>query len=131
MSKPHIHALASVRRWKGKVEDYISIHAFMDSSKSIVADNKHRMFTHNSWFISVVIPAVFGETFENSDGKVISSRDVAEWHCLEDYHGFIPSANDFLDLVEYQDWFHGQGNPPKSAINKRKVKSIKTVHLND
>ena len=58
MAKPHIHALSSVRSFGGLEEDYLPIHEFLDSSKAIVADNRHRAFTHNSWFINTVIPRV-------------------------------------------------------------------------
>ncbi len=101
------------------------LHEFMDSSKSTIADNRHRALTHNSWFILTVIPKVFGETFVNSDGKVISSRDIAEQHVQEDYgNRFIPSAQDFLQEMEYTEWMtSGKGSPPSFA----KVASRKTV----
>ncbi len=124
MSKPLIHALSSVKHHGGIVEDYMPIHEFMDSSKSTIADNRHRALTHNSWFISFVIPKVFGETFINSAGKTISSRDIAEEHVQEDYgNRFIPSAQDFLQEMEYTEWMtNGKGIPPSFAkIGNRKT----------
>ena len=114
MSKPHIHAQSSVKKFGGQAEDYMPVHEFLDSSKAIVADNRHRLFTHNSWFIAVVIPRVFGETMVNSDGKTVSTRDIAEQHVLEDYHNrFIPSAQDFLDELAIQPWMmNGMNLPP-------------------
>lgn len=114
MSKPYIHSLSSVKKFGGQVEDYMPIHELLDSSKSIVADNRHRAFTHNSWFISTIIPKIFGETFTNSEGKTISSRDVAEQHVLEDYAmRFIPSAQDFLEEIGLPAWMqNGLGFPP-------------------
>ena len=116
MSKPYIHACSSVKKYGGKVEDYLPIHELMDSSKAVVADNRHRAFTHNSWFISTIIPKIFGETFTNSEGKVISSRDIAEQHVLEDYGmRFIPSAQDFLEEMGLPAWMqNGMGLPPSA-----------------
>lgn len=116
MSKPLIHARASVRRHGGKVEDYLPIHEFLDCSKGVIAGNRHRALTHNSWFIMFVIPRVFGEVAVNSDGKQYSTRDIAEEHVLQDYRGFIPTPQDFLAEVPYQPWMHnGAGRPPSCA----------------
>ena len=89
----------------------------MDSSKSVISDNRHRALTHNSWFISTIIPKIFGEVFKRkSDGGYISSRDVAEQHVLEDYKNkFIPSASDFLCNIPFQDWMqNGERGYPDS-----------------
>lgn len=76
MSKPWIHALSSAKRYGGKPEDYMDIHNLMDSSKSSIADNRHRALTHNSWFIGYILEKVFGSTLKNSDGKIVSVRDT-------------------------------------------------------
>ena len=106
MAKPLIHAKNSARKFGGHYTDYMEIHEFMDSSKSVIGDGRHRALTHNTWFISVVIPRVFGETMvRESDGMLISTRDIAEQHVLEDYGmRFIPTAADFLSEMEHQDW---------------------------
>ena len=128
MSKPFIHAKSSVRRYGGKVEDYLPIHELMDSSKQAIADNRHRALTHHSWFIGFIIPKIFGETFVNSDGKTISSRDIAEEHVLEDNKmKFIPSATDYLQEIEMKAWMQNGGSkqdvPPSSAKLYRKKKT--------
>lgn len=112
MSKPIIHANASARKFGGKPEDYIEIHNFMDSSKSVISDNRHRALTHNSWFLNSVLERVFGITVKNSDGKEVPVKAIGEEHVLEDYgHNFIPSAQDFLQEIEYKEWMNGQGVP--------------------
>ena len=111
MAKPWIHALSSARKFGGKPEDYEPVHTFLDSSKGVIADNRHRALTHNSWFLSVVLERVFGVTFQNSDGKTISTRDIGEQHVFEDL-GFIPSGQDYLAEVEYKSWMEGRGKPP-------------------
>lgn len=128
MSKPYIHAVSSAKKFGGVFEDYLPIHEFLDSSKSVIADNRHRALTHNAWFISVVIPRVFGEVFKRpSDGVTISSRDIAELHVLEDYRKrFIPSAHDFLSKIPFEDWMqNGEKGAPESYRNLRtKNKSV-------
>ena len=112
MAKPIIHAYSSSKKFGGKPEDYIEIHNFMDSSKSVISDNRHRALTHNSWFLNTVLERVFGMTIKNSEGKDISVKAIGEEHVLEDYgHNFIPSAQDFLQEIEYKNWMNGQGNP--------------------
>lgn len=120
MSKPYIHAQSSAKKFGGTFEDYLDIHEFLDSSKAVISDNRHRALTHNSWFISVVIPSVFGEVFaRKSDGVIISSRDVAELHVLEDYRKrFIPSAHDFLSKIPFENWMqNGEKGSPESYKN--------------
>jgi hypothetical protein len=113
MAKPWIHALSSARKYGGKPEDYLKIHNLMDSSKAVIADNRHRALTHNSWFVGTMLELVFGTTFMNSDGKTISVRDIGEQHVMEDM-GCIPSGQDFLAEMEYHDWMAGGGKKPPS-----------------
>jgi hypothetical protein len=116
MSKPWIHAVSSARRFGGVPEDYIEIHNLMDSSKSTIADSRHRALTHTSWFIGFILEKVFGTVITNSAGKQISVRDIGEMHVLEDYGGrFIPSVQDFFENMEFQPWMlKGAGLPPPS-----------------
>jgi hypothetical protein len=122
MAKPYIHAIASSKKFGGEPEDYLDIHVFMDSSKSVISHNGHRALTHNSWFIGVVIPKVFGEVaYRKSDGKMFIPKDVAEQHVLEDFgNKYIPTAQDYLDHLETQQWMsNGIGIPPNSVKNKK------------
>lgn len=116
MAKAHIHAESSVRRWGGKIDDYLPLHLFMDSSKQVVADNRHRALTHNSWFIASVLPRVFGNTITNSDGRTVSVADIGELHVLEDYGmKFIPTPQDFIEGMPVKPWMNnGRGDPPPS-----------------
>lgn len=120
MSKPLIHAQSSAKKFGGNWEDYIEIHELLDSSKAVIADNRHRALTHNSWFVSVIIPKIFGEVMKRkSDGCLISTRDVAELHILEDYRKrFIPSAHDFLSKIPFESWMqNGEKGSPDSYKN--------------
>jgi len=127
MSKPFIHAISSAKKFGGIWEDYIEIHEFMDSSKAVMSDQRHRALTHNSWFISVVIPKIYGEVFaRKSDGGKVSSRNVAEHHVVEDYNNkFIPAATDFLTKIPFVDWMqNGVKGYPDSYYELHKNKGI-------
>lgn len=42
------HARISAKRWGGEPEDYYEIHAFIDSTKSLCSDARHRVL-HTLW----------------------------------------------------------------------------------
>ncbi len=128
MSKPRIHALSSAKRYGGQPEDYIEVHNLLDSSKAVIADQRHRSLTHNAWFIGEILERIkfsnscppTGDnrfpTLINSEGKHVSVRDIGEDHMTEDFHGFIPSAQDYLMEMSIQDWMcNGKGSPPSFA----------------
>ncbi len=139
MSKPHIHAESSARKFGGKMEDYIEIHSFMDLSKGAIADNRHRTLTHTSWFLSNILerihfvnscPMTADGKFpliKNSVGNLVSVRDIGEQHILEDFGGkFIPTPQDYLQEMEYKPWMqNGHGVPSSFQIFEKKTK--KTV----
>ncbi len=103
--KPHIHAKNSVKKYGGRVEDYQPIHNEIDSSKSAHPSMRHRAIFHSAFGI-YIIERIFGTTITNSDGKVVSVRDLAEDHVLEDL-GTIPSLDKWLDAMELQTWMGG------------------------
>lgn len=107
MANPLIHSQSSVKRWGGKVEDYIKIHELLDSPKETMNNNSSRMLTHNVWFCYKIIPMIFGYNFNNSDGKRIETIDVAMLHVAEDFRmKFVPTAQDYLKHLQLQPWMH-------------------------
>jgi len=107
MANPELHSKSSVKRWKGKIEDYIEIHRFLDSPKSTMNNVTGRMLTHNTWFIYEVMPRVFGYNITNSDGKSVDVVDICLLHCLEDFRmRFIPTPQDYLKHMEVQPWMN-------------------------
>lgn len=114
--KPHLHAESSARQLGGKAEDYLHIHQWFDETKAIIPDNRHRALRHHSEGI-FLCERLFGVTLTNSDGRAVSVRDVGEQHVLEDFGGrFIPSAQDYLAEITFQDWMNnGAGQPPSFA----------------
>jgi hypothetical protein len=106
VSKPYVHAQSSVKRYGGKVEDYLPIHERIDSTKSAHAEVTHRCVFHSAFGI-YIIEEIFGRFITNSDGKQVFVRDIAEQHVLEDL-GFIPSLSDWLKEMPPQPWMAGQ-----------------------
>lgn len=123
MAKPYIHAISSANKWGGEPDDYLEIHNLMDSSKSAMADNRHRALTHNAWFVGSILEKIFGPTITNSNGRKVSVRDIGERHVLEDYGmKFIPTAQDFLQEMEMKPWMqNGHGTPPSCERLKKGI----------
>jgi hypothetical protein len=103
--KPYLHAKVSVKKHGGKMEDYLAIHEFFDSSKIAVADIRHRAMLHSAWGI-YLLEKVFGSLITNSDGKQVSVRDLGEEHVLDDL-GFIPTMQDWLEKMPIEPWMSG------------------------
>lgn len=103
--KPLIHAKISVKKYGGKVEDYLPIHDFIDSSKVAMPDVRHRAMLHSAWGIYLV-EQMFGTYLKNSDEKDVSTRDVAEEHVIQDL-GFIPTMEDWLKTMPIEGWMSG------------------------
>jgi hypothetical protein len=99
MSHPLLHSKSSVKKFGGKVEDYIHLHNWMDETKAWVGHSYHRMFRHHSEGI-FEMEKIFGSSFVNSDEKVVYTRYVGEQHVKEDCNGYIPSAKEWVQIIE-------------------------------
>lgn len=120
MATSYIHAQASARKFGGVPEDYIKIHEFIDSSKKMVGDVRHRSMYHNTagpWLCQ----EIFGHFIEITDGegnklldknkrtRKVMVREIAEHHIVEDL-GWIPSPADWLKCMECKTWMGGKRN---------------------
>lgn len=94
--KPYLHALSSAKKYGGNPEEYLAFHEWFDTTKSHVADGRHRLLLHNSWGV-FQLAEKFGATYTNSVGRVVSVRDIGEDHVLQDF-GRIPSLAEVLEL---------------------------------
>lgn len=110
--KPLIHAKISVKRHGGVVDDYLSIHNFIDQTKSSLPDMRHRAILHSS-FGCYLAEQVHGVYLTNSEGKEISVRDIAEEHILEDL-GTIPTVERWLRNLPLEPWMFGVHKRTKS-----------------
>lgn len=103
--KPYKHACSAAKKWGGRPEDYLPVEDFLDSSKAAHGDLRHRATFHHAFGIYVA-ERVFGTNLTTSDGVLVSVRDVAERHVLEDC-GTIPSLTDYLDGMPMYSWLGG------------------------
>lgn len=116
MSKATVHAKSSARKFGGKPEEYLVYHEWFDSSKSVIADNRHRALYHTAFCVGPggLLEQVFGKTMTNSDGKEVSIRDIGEQHIREDFGGHIPTLQDFFSQMTLAPWMSGIGRPPSA-----------------
>jgi len=102
MAHPYHHALSSVRTWGGVVDDYQRIHDWLDGSKLIIADFRHRALRHHAEGIFMA-ETIFGSTLKLSTGRIIPVRWIGEQHVREDL-GFIPSFADWVKAIRPEPW---------------------------
>ena len=101
------HAVSSARKWGGTPEDYLPVHAWLDGSKLILADFRHRVLRHHAegcWLAE----EIFGVTITNSAGRVVPVRLIAEQHIIEDL-GRIPSFADWVRAIRPEPWMGRAG----------------------
>ncbi len=102
MAHPYHHALSSVRRYGGLVEDYIGLHSWFDQSKMLIADFRHRALRHHAEGIFLA-ETLFGTTLTLSSGRILPVRWIAEQHVREDL-GRIPSFADWVRAIRPEPW---------------------------
>jgi hypothetical protein len=97
---PGKHCMISAKRWGGNPDDYYEIHSFIDHTKSLCSDMRHRIL-HTLWGVNHIVIPIFGHTFINSDGKEVDVKDMCERdHLIMDYHNrFIPTLSDFVEAM--------------------------------
>lgn len=125
--KPWQHAKNSSNKWGGKPEDYIKVHNFFDQTKSNIPDMRHRAILHSSLGIFLAEQAL-GVTLTNSEGRVISVRDIGEDHVFEDL-GFIPTVEDWLKDLPLEDWMMGSRRGEDKVEKTVEVKEKGIVDL--
>lgn len=103
--KPRKHAIISAKKFGGTPAEYQKFHDWLDQSKMIMADVRHRALLHSSFGI-YLMEQVFGLTFTNSIGRVVDVRDIGEQHVMDDL-GWIPSPCDYFESFKMQNWFGG------------------------
>lgn len=99
------HAQSAARKWGGVPDDYIDIEEFIDSSKKIIGDVRHRSLYHHTegvWLCQ----RIFGRTIQVGDHKIVPVRLIAERHILEDL-GWLPSPADYIKGMPVEAWMGG------------------------
>ena len=97
------HAELSAKKYGGVPEDYMSVHNYLDATKEMYCDFRHRALRHHSQGIFEA-ERVLGATIINSDGKTVPVRYIAEDHVKQDCGGFIPSVSDWLSCIKPSAW---------------------------
>lgn len=116
------HAVSAARKWGGAPEDYLPIEEFIDSSKKIIGDVRHRSLYHHTegtWLVQ----RIFGVTLDIRKGNRIvkvPTRLIAEKHIIEDL-GWLPSPADYLKNTPVEKWMSG---------SQRKEVPLSTLLLN-
>lgn len=113
MAHSYHHAVSSAHKWGGAPEDYQPVHDWLDGSKLILADFRHRALRHHAegcW----AAEQVFGITITNSAGRVVPVRLIAERHIVEDL-GRIPSFADWVRCIRPEPWMGRIGPMPDLA----------------
>tara|TARA_B100000963_G_scaffold118576_2_gene103237 strand:+ start:1747 stop:2142 length:396 start_codon:yes stop_codon:yes gene_type:complete len=106
MAHAYHHSLSSVRRFRGDVQDYLSIHEWIDGSKIAFSDHRHRALRHHSFGV-YECEEKFGKTILNSAGIEVPVRTIAEQHIIEDL-GFVPTVQDWLKSIDKEFWMTGR-----------------------
>jgi len=124
-----VHSENSVKRWGGKIKDYLEIHKKMDCSKAYISDNRHRALTHTLFWVNEVMIPIFGDYIILKNKKKISVKDICEQHILEDYRlKFIPTPQDFIQEMEMKEWMeNGKGICPSAIKLYPELKTIEDL----
>ena len=103
MTHPIFHTNTSVKLWGGKPEDYAPIHEWLDATKEVFADFRHRALRHHSQGI-FECERVFGQFITTSEGRRVPVRYIAEQHVKEDCGGRIPTVADWFRNIKREAW---------------------------
>lgn len=102
------HAKSSARKWGGSPTDYLPIHEFIDSSKQVIGDARHRSLYHHTLGVWLC-QEIFGTTISVKKNKTyveVPVRLIAEQHIEEDL-GWLPSPKDYIDGMLLKPWMSG------------------------
>lgn len=104
------HAQSAARQWGGTPEMYIAVEEFIDSSKEIIGDVRHRAMYHHTagvWLCQRIFGRVLEIPRRNAEGVIqVPVRLVAERHILEDL-GWLPSPADYIAGMPIAGWMSG------------------------
>lgn len=137
------HAKSAAKKWGGSPYQYIEIESFIDSSKSVIGDVRHRSMYHHTTGI-FLCEKIFGRTIQVggryavpqqlnyfSDEMELTTtspsleiidygpireipvRLIAELHVMQDL-GWIPSPKDYIDNMELKQWMGGSVRSERS-----------------
>lgn len=126
MTHPLFHAETSAKIWGGRPDDYLPVHAWLDATKEVFCDFRHRALRHHSQGIFEA-ERVFGTALTNSAGRVIPVRYICEQHIKEDCGGRVPTVADWFRNIQPEVWMSrpcsvrggDRSQPQKSSLSPK------------
>ena len=123
--------MSAAKKFGGDPSEYIEIESWIDSSKSVMGDVRHRSMYHHTAGI-FLCEKIFGTTItvdkEGSHPRKVPVRLIAELHIMQDL-GFIPSPQDYIKHMTLQTWMGGPVRNERSLsdlLNNRNAFVTKT-----
>lgn len=110
------HAKSSANKWGGTWEDYIEIHKWLDASKELFGDVRHRALRHHTQGCFEA-EAKFGIAIKVGKREV-PVRDICEQHIVEDL-GFLPTLGWWLDQMQI--------HPAMSGTKRRETRNTSDI----
>lgn len=126
MAHPFHHSLSSVRSFGGQVSDYIEIHSWLDSTKELYANFRHRALRHHNEG-AAHCEKFFGQTIVNSDKEIVRVHNITLQHIEEDCERSV-SAVDWLTNMKAPRWFVANSFPSKSNSLEYLLKRFGNEH---
>lgn len=103
------HAQSAAKKWGGDPADYLAIEEFIDSSKQVFGDVRHRGMYHHTmgvYLCALIFGPTIAVTKKSGETREVPVRLIAERHILEDL-GWLPSPADWLDGAPIKKWMSG------------------------
>jgi hypothetical protein len=105
-----MHAKSAASKWGGTWQDYIEIEEFIDSSKKILGDVRHRSVYHHTegvWLCQQIFGRTIWVEKKTVEGLIeVPVRLIAERHIIEDL-GWLPSPADYIKNMPIEGWMSG------------------------
>ncbi len=105
-----MHAKSAAKKWGGAPEHFIEIEEFLDSSKQVIGDVRHRSMYHHTtgvWLCQRIFGRVLHIPRTSGEGVIeVPVRLIAERHVLEDL-GWLPSPADYINGMPIKPWMSG------------------------
>ena len=105
----YFHAKSAAKKWGGRPADYLPIEEFIDSSKQVIGDPRHRSLYHHTlgvWLAQKIFGVTITVTKEQGGTVEVPVRLIAERHIIEDL-GWLPSPADYLNGMPISTWMSG------------------------
>jgi hypothetical protein len=122
MAHPYHHALNSSKNFGGQYYDYLDIHSWLDATKALYANFRHRALRHHQEG-ALACEELFGKEIINSDRERVSVRQIALQHIEEDCEKVV-SLSDWLITMKCPRWFNHDSIPKRDDCYQRLLKKV-------